>query len=204
MTKQELNKIVAAHALWLENKGGNKANLRRANLRGADLRWADLSGANLSMANLSEANLSRANLRGANLSGANLSRANLRGANLSGADLSSTKGLFNPIEWFNKTFEKTDKGYIVYKGFGNTTYPTPLYWELKAGSFIEEICNPLPTNDCACGVNFATKEWVKKNYGNSVIWECLLHFEDLMTLVVPYNTDGKCRCSRLQLVKQLS
>lgn len=77
MDKNELEKILADHKLWLDsNVNGIRANLSGADLRRADLRRADLSGANLSVANLSGANLSRANLSVANLSGANLSEAN--------------------------------------------------------------------------------------------------------------------------------
>ena len=100
MTKEELNKIVADHLLWLNDDPlGKRANLSRANLSSANLRDANLSyanlrdanlrDANLSSANLSRANLSRADLRYADLSYANLSRADLRSADLRSADLSS-------------------------------------------------------------------------------------------------------------------
>ena len=93
MDANELNKILESHKKWLNNEGGEQANLSRANLSRANLSGANLSGADLSEANLSEAdllwaNLSRANLSGADLLWTNLSRANLSGANLSGADLS--------------------------------------------------------------------------------------------------------------------
>ena len=55
-TKQELDKILSDHKLWIEGKPEGKR--------------ADLSKADLSEANLSEANLSGANLSGANLYGA--------------------------------------------------------------------------------------------------------------------------------------
>ena len=92
MTIEELEKVLDLHKKWLNEQGGERANLRgadlrRANLSGANLRGADLSGANLSGADLRGADLSGANLRGADLSGANLRRANLRRANLSGANL---------------------------------------------------------------------------------------------------------------------
>ena len=94
MTKNELDRVLAAHARWLESGGvaGERANLSGANLRWADLseadlRWADLRGANLSEADLSEADLRWADLSGADLSGANLSWANLRWANLRWANL---------------------------------------------------------------------------------------------------------------------
>ena len=66
ITKNELDKILRKHKLWLMNDPeGEMANLSWANLS-----WANLSGANLSGANLSGADLYRANLSWANLSGA--------------------------------------------------------------------------------------------------------------------------------------
>ena len=56
MTTEELNKILADHALWLENKGGKKADLQ-----GADLPWADLQGANLQGADLQGAKIDGVN-----------------------------------------------------------------------------------------------------------------------------------------------
>ena len=103
MNKEKLQKVLNNHKLWLQNEGGERAdlsgaNLRDANLRGADLRGADLryadlhgadlGGADLSGADLHGADLSGADLRDANLGGANLGGANLRDANLGGADLS--------------------------------------------------------------------------------------------------------------------
>lgn len=94
ITREELDKILRKHKLWLANEeGGERANLSGANLSEtnlsrADLSRADLSGANLSWANLSEANLSEANLSRADLSWANLSWADLSMADLSWANLS--------------------------------------------------------------------------------------------------------------------
>ena len=94
----ELKKVLDSHRKWMNNDGGERANLRGAdlseanltdaNLIGANLTDANLYGANLSEANLYDANLSRANLYGANLYGANLRGANLSGADLRGANLS--------------------------------------------------------------------------------------------------------------------
>jgi uncharacterized protein YjbI with pentapeptide repeats len=83
----DLKKILDEHLLWLNGKGGSRANLRNADLSNADLRDADLRGANLRCANLSNADLSDADLRDADLFGANLRCADLRDANLSDADL---------------------------------------------------------------------------------------------------------------------
>lgn len=73
----DLKKILEEHLLWLNGKGGSRA----------DLIGADLSGANLFGANLSDADLRGANLRGADLSGANLRNADLCRADLCGASI---------------------------------------------------------------------------------------------------------------------
>ena len=83
----DLKKILDEHLLWLNGKGGRRADLCGANLRDADLRCANLSNADLFGANLRNADLFGANLRGANLSDANLRNANLRNADLRNADL---------------------------------------------------------------------------------------------------------------------
>ena len=109
LSYEDLNRILAAHAQWLETggKAGHRANfsqvnlqganlatanLSRANLAGADLRWvnsfgAELQGADLQGADLREAYLEEANLQEAIVKGANLGEAYLVGANLRGADL---------------------------------------------------------------------------------------------------------------------
>ena len=186
------------------------ANLSYANLSGADLSGANLSRADLSGANLSGADLSRANLRGADLSYANLSYADLSGADLSyadlsyanliRADLSGCKGI-KTASAFLKKFKTDELGLIVYKGFGDTTYETPDSWKIEPGSFITETVNPLPTLECACGVNFGTKKFVKESYPHSTIWKCRIRYIDLADVVVPYRTDGKARCARLELLE---
>jgi hypothetical protein len=45
MTPKELKSTLESHSLWLQQKGGTRANLSRANLSGANLSRADLSGA---------------------------------------------------------------------------------------------------------------------------------------------------------------
>ena len=180
------------------------ANLSSANLRFADLRSADLSSTNLRFADLRFADLSSADLSFADLSSANLSFANLRFADLSSANLSQSKGFLKAREWIAENFKKTRKGFVVYKKIGNTTYDKPKSWNIKVGEFLEDVVNLHPTNDCGCGVNFGTREWCENNYSDADLWECLILFEDACDIVVPYNTDGKARCGRLQLVKKLS
>ena len=113
MEQTELNKILKQHKLWIDGKGGKRANLEGANLKdanlyganlyGADLRDANLEGAHLRDAYFYRANLTGANLTGANLTytdmeeailyGANLTHANLTGANLRDAILNCSIGL---------------------------------------------------------------------------------------------------------------
>ena len=57
MDAEKLKEILENHKKWLNDDGGERADLRWANLR-----WANLCGANLCGANLHEANLCGANL----------------------------------------------------------------------------------------------------------------------------------------------
>ena len=181
-----------------------RANLSDADLSGADLSDADLSGANLRRADLSGANLRRANLsdadlRRANLSDADLSGANLRRANLSDADLSGSQGLLDAINYMEAHFERTDEGYIVYKSF-NENYSAPEAWEIEPGEIIEETVNCDRTTECGCGINVAPLEWVRRNRRNQP-YKLLIRWEWLLGVVVPYNTDGKIRCSKAQILE---
>ena len=83
----DLKKILEEHLLWLNRKGGSRANLSGADLSGADLRCANLCDADLRCADLRCANLRNADLRNADLRDADLRCANLCDADLSGADL---------------------------------------------------------------------------------------------------------------------
>lgn len=60
--KDALAKILAEHKAWLEDMGGERADLRKANLRKADLCGADLCGADLRKADLCEADLCGVNM----------------------------------------------------------------------------------------------------------------------------------------------
>jgi len=192
-----------------------KADLSGADLNGADLRSANLYEANLSGAGLFKANLSCANLIKADLDHAcinlaklndailfetNLSGVDLRHTDLRDVDLSGVKGLLNPIEYIIENFESTEDGIIVYKSFGEHFPPNP-NWEIAEGSIIEEVVNPSPNIVCGCGINVATKEWAERNCTNP-IWKCLIRWEWLAGVVVPYQTEGQIRASRIQLIKK--
>src|SRR3990170_8604586 len=179
------------------------ADLRGANLSGADLSGADLRDADLSGANLSGADLRGAYLSGANLSGADLSGAYLRGANLSGANLSDAKGLLNSADWLGEHFDSDADGLIVFKAIGNTDYDAPTYWRIEPGAVLEEIVNPDRYTPCACGVSFGTLDFIRANYARSDHWHCRVRWLDLADVIVPYNTDGKARCARLELIEKL-
>ena len=185
MNVEKLQQILKEHELWLQdNEEGSRANLSGANLRYADLSRADLR----------YADLSRANLSGANLSGANLSGANLSGANLSGAD-----GLLSTVNFLEAHFERTDAGYIAYKTFGGS-YASPESWKIESGSVISENINFDRCLECGCGVNVAPLDWVRNNYSGD-IWKVLIRWEWLCGVCVPYHSDGKIRCERVELIE---
>ena len=201
--------ITNADDLLASYQAGER-DFREANLIDANLSGANLSGANLSRANLIDADLSGADLIDANLSGANLSRADLIDANLSGAylidadlsgaDLSRAKNLLDPVAWLKEHLDHDEQGILVYKTFGSNRIP-PEHWKIEPGATLSEVVNPLPTNDCACGINVATLSWIRANGGNGPIWLGRVRWEWLIGAVIPYHTDGKFRVSRLELLE---
>jgi uncharacterized protein YjbI with pentapeptide repeats len=196
------------HNAILYDTGLSNANLRNANLCDADLSNADLRNANLCNANLRYADLRNANLRNANLRNADLRNANLcdadlYDADLHNADLSNAKNIKNQnsADYIMARFDKTGDGIIAYKTFNNYQQINPR-WVIEEGSIIEENVNYNRTNECGCGVNVATLDWVKANgCQGKDIWECLIKWEWLSDVVVPYCTDGKIRAGRVQLIK---
>ena len=232
MTRDKLTETLESHKLWLSGKGGKRADLRLANLLDADLRvanlrWATLRGANLRCANLRgadlrstnligatlisailieadlrDANMIDANLTGADLRGANLSGANLRRANLNGANLSGAKGLLQTSDFMAFNFERTPDGYIAYKTF-NGQYKAPDAWEIKPGSIIEETVNFDRCTECGSGINVAPLEWVW-THRKGEIWKVLIRWEWMCGVCIPYNTDRKIRCERVELLGVVS
>ena len=129
--------------------------------------------------------------------------ADLRNADLCGADLRDVKNVKNQnsADYIMAHFDKTGDGIIVYKTFNNYQQSNPS-WVIEEGSVIEENVNHNRTNNCGCGVNVATLNWVRGHGGQGRdIWECLIRWEWLSDVVVPYHTDGKIRAGRVQLVK---
>ena len=205
ISREELKIILDKHNDYLHRSCGEQANLRAADLRFADLGSADLRAADLRYANLCSANLRYADLRSADLGSAALRAANLRSADLGSADLRSAdlsgcKGLLDPIEWMARHLKKNRHGYLAYKSF-NSRFPPPDYWVIKEGEEISEVVNPLPTLDCACGVNVSTRGWGDLR---GDIWEVLIRWVWLPSVVVPYNTSGKFRCGRVKLLGRVT
>ena len=130
---------------------------------------------------------------------ANLSYANLSYANLRRANLSSATGLIQQWEFLKNNFYSTAEGIVAYKTFGDT-YSPPAKWKLEKGSVITENVDFNRTNDCGCGINVATLEWVKK-YCRGEIWKVLIRWEWLAGVCVPYNSDGKIRCECVELIE---
>ena len=118
INREELNKILKEHELWLKGEGGKRANLSNVDLSGADLNNTNLRCANLRYVNLKDADLRRANLEDADLSYSNLSNSNLRDVNLNSADLSSAdlKDIKTNIHTIGYNLACPEKGsFIGYK-----------------------------------------------------------------------------------------
>ena len=203
----DLNHAIELHKKWLNDEpdgqmfGLSGADLRRADLSGADLSNANLSGADLSGADLSNANLSGADLSGANLRDANLSGADLSNADLRSANLSGTLGIMSPIDFMEENFQKTQKGLVVFKTFDNSYKINP-NWNIAPGAIISETVNPSRCSNCGCGINVGTLGYVRdNNKKNLPIWKLLIRWEWLPGVVVPFNTDGKIRCERAELIE---
>ena len=152
---------------------------------------------------LSSADLSGADLSGADLSGADLRSADLSGADLSGADLSGADGIMSAIAFMDAHFERTPDGFIAYKTFGSSYSPNS-DWKIEPGSVLTEVVNPDRTCSCGCGINVAPLSWVKDNATNGgrlSIWKVLIRWEWLMGVVVPFGSDGKVRCEKVELIE---
>lgn len=187
----------------LDEAGLHNAILLGARLSVASLYHTNLAGAHLCMAtagkaDFTKASLVEANLRGAVLRGANFSGATLNNCNLCDADLSGAEGLPSQSS-FIEQLEDVEDGVIVYKTFGRF-FPPRRKWKIEPLSILEEICNHNRTDQCGCGINVGTKVWTAFA-AKCEIWQCLIRWEWLADVCVPYGTDGKFRCGKLQLLK---
>ena len=137
------------------------------------------------------------------LSSADLSGSNLRSADLRSADLSGSNGIMSAIAFMDAHFERTPDGFLAYKTFGSSYSPNS-DWKIEPGSVLTEVVNPDRTCSCGCGINVAPLSWVKDNATNGgrlSIWKVLIRWEWLMGVVVPFGSDGKVRCEKVELIE---
>lgn len=185
----------------MQNARARKASFRYANLSNCNMRGICATDVDFTGANLYGADLSRANLRDCNFTG-----AFLENVNFTGADLSGCTGFPSQSDFMAENFKAVPEGYIVYKTFDSSYEPNPL-WQLKKGSIIKEAVNPDRSEQCGCGINAATLDWVISNTKvsrYSPVWRCLIPWAWLPGVVVPFNTDGKIRTEALILLEALT
>ena len=194
--------LIGANLIGADLSGADMrwANLREAKLHRADLSVAELIGADLIGAELIGSNLTGTDLYGAELTGANLFGADLRGADLRGTNLSGATGLLDPAEWIKETFEVDSEYVYAYKAFGRWHQP-PKQWTIESGSVISENVDPDRTNDCSYGINVSTLGWCRHNTKGQPFWKVRIKMIDLINSVVPYNTDGRFRVGRCELME---
>lgn len=119
------------------------------------------------------------------------------------ANISNSKDLLSPIDFLNETFEKTEEGYIVYKTFEHFHAKNP-NWVIEPENIITEVCNFSRETECGCGINVASLDWVKLHcIPSQTIYKLLIRYEWLSGVCVPYNTDGKIRCERAQIIGEV-
>lgn len=226
MEKSEIKQILELHGEWLREEWEGKradfsgADLQNADFSGVDLRWAIFKGADLKFANFRGSDLSNTSFYEADLKNADFSRTELKRAVLTRAVLEDTKleranlsgaiGLLSPIDYLERNFEKTEKGFIAYKTF-NSYYKAPLNWLIKPGSVICENVDFDRCNPCGCGINVGTYDYVERRHPTIAsrekrrlyIWAVLIRFEWLTGVCVPYNTEGQIRCERVELLGEV-
>ena len=127
------------------------------------------------------------------------SLANLRWADLRWANLSGAEGLLSTVNFLESYFERTPDGYIAYKTF-NSEYKAPDKWKIEAGAIIEENVLFDRCVSCGCGINVAPINWVRAHYKGDV-WKVLIRWEWLCGVCVPYHSDSKIRCERVELLE---
>jgi hypothetical protein len=121
-------------------------------------------------------------------------------------------GIDNTSE-FLKTLERDELGFICYKRQGRkrndnaavsrfeTAYISPAYWNYVPGSFLEENVDNDRTEQCSYGINVGDFVFCMKHYPSAPLWKCRIRYEDILSMVIPHDTDGKFRAGRLELLE---
>lgn len=160
----------------------------RTTLENCDIRDSDLEGANFYSCSLPEVSFP----------GSSLAQVRFSTCSLVNTNFSRSRGLLSASQWLFDNFDTDAEGVLIYKSM-NAIYtkhwssPTP-------GAILTEAVNPDRTLECGCGVNFGTLEWVADNYPYN-IWLCRIRWEWLADVCVPFGTDGKARCGKLELIR---
>lgn len=115
-------------------------------------------------------------------------------------------------------FEQSPEGIIGYKTFGSEHLP-PAHWKIEVGKTIQDECNFDIDQECSYGINIAPLSWVENEYGTDSNWDTEQHkyvytYRDIYKILIktawlngvciPYNTDGKVRCQKLQIIAKLT
>ena len=187
----------------------HRSNFTDVNAWKCDFNNADFSGCDLTRAYFNECDLRGANFSGAKLISTRFIKCKLDDAAFDEARanrpvFNGSTGMFDPIEFMANHFERTEEGYIAYKIFDGM-YKMPEDWDINPGSVIAENANLNPFDNCGCGINVAPLEWVrafrlKNDAFDQPIWRCLIRWEWLPGVVVPFGTNGKIRCNRVEIL----
>ena len=203
----------------------NKSKIRKCSFKGAIIKNCSFVKSNIWSTSFKKSKISKTNFTDADIDTNSFDCAEIRECDFTNSvwnecsftqsNFSGSKGLISSIDYLEKNFKKTEQGYITYKKFGQF-YDTPNYWDIREGSILNEVINSNRFEDCGAGINVSTLNWLDEHflfaatlYGFSAkektgIWEVLIPFEWLSGVCVPYNTDGKIRCERVKLIKELT
>jgi len=163
----------------------------------------DFSNADLDNATLKHVRFFRCDFMGATMTNIKIRDVSFLGCSFCHTNLSGTN--FPPPPAIFKRLKRTDEGFLVYKTFGEWHSPPEKWLPLEPGRVIEEwgVC-PDRFTKCGSGINVSTLEYVLSQTDGE-IWECLLRYEDIHTVVVPNQPAHlpKFRCARVQLIRRI-
>lgn len=181
ISKDELNKILKEHELWLKREGGKRA----------DLSNVDLSYTNLTYVNLKDANLSNADLRGANLRCADLTHADLTYADLTYVDLKYANLRYVDLKYAN--LSHADLRYT------DLTHADLTYANLSHADLLRTNLKDIKTNIYTRGYNLVCPE--KGSFiGYKKAHECIVKLLILEDAKRSSATSSKCRCSKAKVL----
>ena len=193
ISREELNKILKEHELWLKGEGeGKRADLSYTNLRGMDLKGVNLKRAILTHAVLVYADLKYANLRYADLSYADLELAILIDANLKNANLEETNLKYANLR--NANLEYADLEYA------NLEYADLAYADLRHSNLICANLKNAKTNFHTVGCKLACPE-EGSFIGFKKANECLIKLLILEDAKRSSSTTSKCRCDKAKVLE---